>query len=125
MTLKKIFSVMSAAIIFFVSSQTFAEEKNSEPEIAEEKNSDPENYVKLAENKLAEILDTQVKIVSDSQTSQIQITFSDDNQLLRIIRNLDRYISAPKDFEITEKISAESKEEKIAALRKFSTSGTL
>ena len=32
MTLKKIFSVMSAAIIFFVSSQTFAEEKNSEPE---------------------------------------------------------------------------------------------
>ena len=79
-----------------------------------------ENYVKLAENKLTELLDTPVKIVSDAQTNQIQISFSDDTQLLRIIRNIDRHITAEIPAELPN-----TKEEKIAALRKFSVEGTL
>ncbi len=82
-----------------------------------------ENYVKLAENKLTEILNTPVKIVSDAQTNQIQITFSDDTQLLRIIRNIDRHIAAKTSP--PETILPNTKEEKIAALRKFSIEGTL
>ncbi len=78
-----------------------------------------ENYVKMAENKLAEILGTQVKIISDDSTNQIQISFDDDTQLLRIIRNLDKNLSAPETSAVL------TNEERIAALRKFSTEGTL
>ena len=98
------------------------EEENSAPVEVEE--FPHESYVKLAENKLAELLNTQVKIVSDSNTNQIQITFSDDTQLLRIIRNLDRHI-APTETVTPEFSTLNTKEEKIAALRKFSIEGSL
>ena len=100
------------------------EENVSEVEMVQVEEIPHESYVKLAENKLAELLNTQVKIVSDSNTNQIQITFSDDTQLLRIIRNLDRHI-APPEPETPEISLPNTKEEKIAALRKFSMEGSL
>ena len=78
-----------------------------------------DDYVKLVENKLAEMLGTQVKIIADNSTNQIQIDFSDDSQLLRLVRNLDRTLPNMNGKQIT------TKEEKIAALRKFSTEGTV
>ena len=78
-----------------------------------------DDYVKLVENKLAEMLGTQVKIIADNSTNQIQIDFSDDSQLLRLVRNLDRTLPNVNGKQIT------TKEEKIAALRKFSTEGTV
>ena len=78
-----------------------------------------EDYVKLVENKLAEMLGTQVKIFADASTNRIQIDFSDDSQLLRLVRNLDKTLPNFNSSSIT------TKEEKIAALRKFSTEGTV
>lgn len=78
-----------------------------------------EDYVKLVENKLAEMLGTQVKIFADESTNRIQIDFSDDSQLLRLVRNLDKNLPNFNNTSIT------TKEEKIAALRKFSTEGTI
>ena len=75
-----------------------------------------ENYVRLVEGRLAEMLGTQVKIIADAQTNQIQINFADDTQLLKLVRNLDRNMPGA-----TKQIT--TKEEKIAALRKFSTEG--
>ena len=78
-----------------------------------------EDYVKLVENKLAEMLGTQVKIIANESSNQIQIDFSDDSQLLKLVRNLDRTLPNMGGKQIT------TKEEKIAALRKFSTEGTV
>ena len=84
-----------------------------------------ENYVRLAENKLTELLNVPVKIVSDAKSNQIQITFLDDTQLLQIIRNLDRHIGGTEISGLEdETILPNTREEKIAALRKFSTEGT-
>ena len=88
------------------------------PPLVENSDFPHESYVKLAENRLAEMLDTQVKIIYDTSTRQIQINFADDTQLLQIIRNIDRNISTAEE-------NTMSKEEKIAALRKFSTEGSL
>ena len=76
-----------------------------------------ENYVKLVEGRLAEMLGTQVKIIADESTNQIQINFADDTQLLKLVRNLDRNMPSVGNKPIT------TKEEKIAAIRKFSTEG--
>lgn len=91
------------------------ETKNISP--ADEKKSGHENYVKLAENKLSEIVGTEVKIISDDSTKQIQINFSDDEQLLQIIKNFEKIFPNSKIKNLS------TKEEKISALRKFSTKG--
>ena len=78
------------------------------------------DYVELAENKLAEILGVKVKIVSIGNTNQIQINFSDDEQLLNIIRNFDKNVSPNTEINVNM-----TNEEKLAALRKFSTEGTI
>ena len=87
--------------------------KSSPP--STEKKSDHENYVRLAENKLSELVGTQVKI--DDSTKQIQINFSDDAQLLQIVGKLEKNIpnSNGKSFS--------TKEEKLSALRNFSKLG--
>lgn len=90
------------------------EEKIS-PSITD-KNLGRENYVKLVENKLTEIVGAKVKIISDDSTKQIQINFSDDAQLLHIVGKLEE--SMPH---LNKKPS--TKEEKLSALRKFSTKG--
>ena len=81
-----------------------------------DKNLGRENYVKLVENKLTEIVGAKVKIISDDSTKQIQINFSDDAQLLHIVGKLEE--SMPH---LSKKTS--TKEEKLSALRKFSTKG--
>lgn len=82
-----------------------------------EKSVSGENYVRLAEDKLTEIVGAEVKIISDDSTKQIQINFSDDAQLLQIVGKLEE--SMPH----LNKKKPASKEEKISALRKFSTGG--
>ena len=78
-----------------------------------------ENYVRLAEDKLTELVGTEVKIISEESKHQIQINFSDDAQLLQIVKKLERTIPNSGGKKIS------SKAEKISALRKFSTEGKI
>lgn len=96
-----------------------AEEKIPQPEKPVEKVSEPtdENYVQFAEDKLTELVGTEVKIISEESKHQIQINFSDDAQLLQIVKKLERTIPNSGGKKIS------SKAEKISALRKFSTEG--
>ena len=82
-----------------------------------DKNLGRENYVRLAEDKLTEIVGAKVKIISDDSTKQIQINFSDDAQLLQIVGKLEESMPPPN------KKNLATKEEKLSALRKFSTRG--
>lgn len=77
------------------------------------------DYVKDVENKLTEIVGAQVKIISDKSKKQIQINFSDREELIQIIKKLENIITNSD-----EKILV-TKEDKISALRKFSTKGIL
>lgn len=107
------------------SAEKIEQPKKVEPSIEKvkqpEKFSEPtyENYVRLAEDKLTELVGTEVKIISEESKHQIQINFSDDAQLLQIVRKLERTIpnSGGKDIS--------TKAEKISALRKFSTEGKI
>lgn len=97
----------------------FSEEKNFSDVQAREKISEPENisYVQLAEDKLSEIVGAEVKIISEASKKQIQINFSDNAQLQQIVRKLEHTIPNSGGKPVT------TKEEKISALRKFSTEG--
>ncbi|MBR6013884.1 MAG: ParB/RepB/Spo0J family partition protein [Selenomonadaceae bacterium] len=86
---------------------------------ASEKNPEHEKYVKQAEDKLSEIVGTQVKIIFDSFTKQIRINFSDDAQLQQIIGKFE------KNIQDSSGKTPSTKEEKISALRKFSTLGQI
>ena len=112
---KKISDNTKSVVNEKISEVTKPAEKISPPVV--EKKSSHENYVKLAENKLSEIVGMKVKIISDDSTKQIQINFSDDAQLLQIIKNFE------KTFPTSNMKNLSTKEEKISALRKFSTSG--
>ena len=83
----------------------------------EEISSNGSPYVREAENKLTEFFGAPVKIIAGKSRSQIQINFSDEEELSRIIENLDRTIPNSVGQSIT------TREEKIAALRKFSITG--
>ncbi len=92
------------------------------PEVkVEEKISQPsaENYVRLAEDKLTELVGTEVKIISEKSKHQIQINFSDDAQLLQIVKKLERTIPNSGGKNIS------TKAEKLSALRKFSIEGKI
>lgn len=103
------------------------EEKNFQPEKSHEeikpteKIAQPsaENYVRLAEDKLTELVGTEVKIISEKSKHQIQINFSDDAQLLQIVKKLERTIPNSGGKNIS------TKAEKLSALRKFSTEGKI
>lgn len=100
-----------------ISTDTKRNKKVREKKIPANQPAPQNNYVRLAENRLSEIIGAKVKIISDASKKQIQINFSDDEQLLRIIRNLD------KNIPTFDSKPAITKEEKISALRKFSTEG--
>ena len=76
-------------------------------------------YIVEAENKLAEILDAKVKIISNRKSCKIQIDLFNKEDLSRIIESLNKVTPKKNLSEST------TKEEKIAALRKFSTSQNL
>ena len=84
-------------------------------------NNDTSIYIREAENHLTEILGAQVKITTNKKFSRIQIDFANEEDLTRILENFDKSLNA-----VSNKPSINSaittKEEKIAALRKFSTS---
>ena len=77
---------------------------------------EPSIYIREAENKLTEILGAQVKITTNKKYSRIQIDFATEEDLERILESFDKSINNNPKSEIL------TREEKIAALRKFSTS---
>ena len=79
----------------------------------------PPLYIREAENKLSGILGAQVKITTNRKHNRIQIDFATEEDLERIIENFESSLN--KD-ENNSKVSMSTKEEKIAALRRFSTS---
>ena len=76
-------------------------------------------YIQEAENKLTEILGAQVKITNNKKISRIQIDFASEDELSRIVETFDRSMAAATN---QSKPAMATTEEKIAALRKFSTS---
>ncbi len=82
-----------------------------------------------AEKKLSELIGAQVKIVSDETGNKIQIPFDDENELSKIIGKLEKMNAppppAPPPVPVREKKKLTTKEEKLSALRKFSTSGVV
>ena len=79
----------------------------------------PPLYIREAEDKLSNILGAKVKISTNKKYNRIQIDFATEEDLSRIIENFDKST-------ITNESNSESrittKEEKIAALRRFSAS---
>lgn len=102
----------------FVPEEKIVPEKKSAP-----KNSQPEPerpaYFREAENRLHEILGATVKIFSGETKNQIQIIFSDESELMRIIKTFGA--DAIKNSAAPER----TREEKISALRNFSTKGSV
>ena len=94
--------------------------KSNKKTVAKIKN-DSSIYIREAENHLTELLGAQVKITTNKKFSRIQIDFATEEDLTRILENFDKSLN-----EVSKKPSINSaiitKEEKIAALRKFSTS---
>ena len=89
---------------------------------ADKKVEPPNIYIIDAENRLTEILGAKVKITTSKKFSRIQIDFSNEDELSRIIESFERSIkSSDMKNEETAISQATTKEEKIAALRKFST----
>ncbi len=79
---------------------------------------------RAAEKKLSSLLGAQIKILERSENPQIQISLTDEGELLRTIMNLERAFKNPAALD--EKNPAIStREEKISALRKFSTEGII
>ena len=78
-------------------------------------------YIREAEDHLTEILGAQVKITTNKKFSRIQIDFATEEDLARILESFDKSLNeASNKPSINSAIT--TKEEKIAALRKFSTS---
>ncbi len=76
-----------------------------------------------AEKKLNKFLNAPIKIIEDGNTHQIQINLPNETELLRVLTNIETALTTSTndatDFEDT------TKAEKISALRKFSTEGTI
>lgn len=92
--------------------------ENSRPKV-----SPYEKRFRDAEKKLGGMIGAQIRIVEDGENHQLQISFADESELLRIIMNLERAFTNPS-ANVGDKAAA-SREEKISALRKFSTEGVI
>ena len=79
-------------------------------------------YIRDAENKLSGILGARVKITTNKKHSRIQIDFATEEDLSRILESFDKSLNKTGDDLKTEVATVATKEEKIAALRKFSAS---
>ena len=95
------------------------EEKNLNKPVVKKTIEAPPLYIREAEHKLSDLLGARVKITTNKKYSRIQIDFANEEDLSRIIENFDKSINAD---EVETKSDMSTKEEKIAALRKFSTS---
>ena len=85
----------------------------------QKKNPDTSVYIREAENKLTDILGVHVKITSNKKCNRIQIDFAAEEDLSRIIESFEKLLPVSSN---KTNLTATTKEEKIAALRKFSTS---
>ena len=78
-------------------------------------------YIRDMENRLTEILGTQVKISMSKKRGRIQIDFNTEEDLMRILERFDDKEFKPPVTPTVQKPES-TREEKIAALRRFSTS---
>ena len=76
-------------------------------------------YVREAESRLTNILGAKVKITSNKKCNRIQIDFSGEEELSRIIESFDQSILIMSNNKQSPALI--SKEDKIAALRRYST----
>lgn len=90
--------------------------------VVKKKSNEPSIYIREAENKLTDILGAQVKITTNKKYSRIQIDFKTEEDLSRILESFDQSILMMSSKPQSPKVTISTKEEKIAALRKFSTS---
>ena len=97
-----------------------ADYENSRPKV-----SPYEKRFRDAERKLGGMIGAQIKIVEDGANHQIQISFADEGELLRIIMSLERALANPGANTGDRPNATASREEKISALRKFSTEGVV
>ena len=74
-----------------------------------------------AEKKLNKILGASTRIIEDGDNHQIQIVLPSETDLLRVITNIETALINPAEVET--EVDTTSREEKLAALRKFSTEG--
>lgn len=97
-----------------VESEFKIEEKNVK---SPRQKNEPSIFVREAEDQLTEILGAKVKITLNNNFGRIQIDFADEQDLSRILEEIHKMkLLKPKN------LSSATKEEKIEALRKFSTS---
>ena len=76
-----------------------------------------------AERKLNKILAASTQIVEDGNSHQIQIILPNETELLRVITNIETALTASTNE--TVEVEDTTRAEKLAALRKFSTEGTI
>ena len=76
-----------------------------------------------AERKLNKILGASTQIVEDGNSHQIQIILPNETELLRVITNIETALTASTNE--TVEVEDTTRAEKLAALRKFSTEGTI
>lgn len=77
-----------------------------------------------AEKKLNKILKAATKIVEDGNNHQIQIILPNETELLRVLTNIETALTSSTN-ELVEVVEDTTRAEKLAALRKFSTEGTV
>ena len=82
-----------------------------------------------AERKLSGLIGAPIRIVEDGDFHQIQITFTDEGEFLKILMNMERaFTNSAANSNVTDGVrnsTDAAREAKISALRKFSTEGVL
>ena len=101
-------------------------EQNIDPALiqANRKVSPYETRFRDAERKINKILGVSTKIIEDGTNHQIQITLPNETELLRVLMNIENSL-ANSVSEPVVPVDKTTREEKLAALRKFSKDGTV
>ena len=96
--------------------------KKNKPQPKETLKDNSQIYIREVEERLTKILGAQVKITSNKKFSRIQIDFATEDDLNRIVESFDQSLKINSAIDKPVAPPLTTKEEKLAALRKFSTS---
>ena len=95
--------------------------KKNKPQPKETLKDNSQIYIREVEERLTKILGAQVKITSNKKFSRIQIDFATEDDLNRIVESFDQSLKINSAIDKPVAPPLTTKEEKLAALRKFST----
>ena len=95
--------------------------KKNKPQLKETLKDNSQIYIREVEERLTKILGAQVKITSNKKFSRIQIDFATEDDLNRIVESFDQSLKTIPAIDKPAAPPLTTKEEKLAALRKFST----